>query len=638
MSKNENNNFFKSKKFITIIALVAIILIVCFTIFNGKTDSITKVKKVSSPNNYEVKCIGSDCNYIYAYSGDKQKKYNVTIYNSKGKKVANFYEKYDEKSSVNKIISQATNKYFIYKKVNKKNNKVSSYSIVSKYGKQQYSTKNELSVLTDNLILMKEIKGEETLYTILDKNGKNIYTNITDYKTYLNEEILYFVQNNQNVIILPKNNGTIYDYTIDDEITNKDGKVLYLILKDSNKNSFYYFNIKKYKIVGDSFQNYIKTDVDGELTITKNENDKLVQYTLTSKGKQKKKENSFSQNDVISSIKKQIDTQKYYIYTNSIVSSDQNYVFVDDVKNKKFGIYDLKKNKFKELYSYKTEGVFTSNVYNLNNIETDAYFQIVCSQNYCDNSKLLIYDLKKNQKLYELNDDTLRAQRYTQYSDGYKVIKFASSSSNTEFGGKYVLYDKKDKVLYSSTNVITLVDKELLFGKTSSSSLILYSAKKSKVLNDDSSLAKVITVSDSKYYTYSNEDNTYLIDNTGKEILSISSNVNFVYSNEAIIYIDNNKINILNVTNNKIKNYKLKNNEKINDESGNVIAPYRNSMFINNTNDDYFKVININGNIIKTIKIQEISFVSQSSDSKNVFIITKKIKNNNNYYGIYLAK
>ena len=74
----------------------------------------------------------------------------------------------------------------------------------------------------------------------------------------------------------------------------------------------------------------------------------------------------------------------------------------------------------------------------------------------------------------------------------------------------------------------------------------------------------------------------------------------------------------------------------MNDASGELIAPFRGAIFINNTSDNYFKVLNYKGHSIKKVKKSTISNVYKNK-SNNVVIITKKIGKTTEY-GLYTAK
>ena len=75
----------------------------------------------------------------------------------------------------------------------------------------------------------------------------------------------------------------------------------------------------------------------------------------------------------------------------------------------------------------------------------------------------------------------------------------------------------------------------------------------------------------------------------------------------------------------------------MNDASGDLIAPYRGALFINNSSDNYIKVINRKGNTIKRIKKAEILNIYKTK-SNNVVIITKNDIGKAAQYGLYIAK
>ena len=79
-------------------------------------------------------------------------------------------------------------------------------------------------------------------------------------------------------------------------------------------------------------------------------------------------------------------------------------------------------------------------------------------------------------------------------------------------------------------------------------------------------------------------------------------------------------------------------NEKINNNAGENIAPYKNAIYINNPVDNYAKVINVNGRTVKKIKKSTINSVKYNKKSDTVIIITRRVKDNNNLYGLYIAK
>ena len=95
---------------------------------------------------------------------------------------------------------------------------------------------------------------------------------------------------------------------------------------------------------------------------------------------------------------------------------------------------------------------------------------------------------------------------------------------------------------------------------------------------------------------------------------------------------------IVNPVDNRTNAYKLKNNEKINDNSGENIAPYKNALYINNSVDNYFKVVNVKGRQVKKVKNSSIDKVRYNKKNNTVIIISKRVKDNNNLYGLYIAK
>ena len=94
---------------------------------------------------------------------------------------------------------------------------------------------------------------------------------------------------------------------------------------------------------------------------------------------------------------------------------------------------------------------------------------------------------------------------------------------------------------------------------------------------------------------------------------------------------------MFNASTGKTKKYRFRNNEKMNDASGDLIAPYRGALFINNSANNYVRVVNSRGNIIKTIKKAEIQNIYKTKDN-NVVIITKNDSKNITLFGLYIAK
>ena len=166
------------KKILIIVLAVIVLLIGVRAVFNkfAKNDNISGVKKVLSAKYTSVSCINSSCDGFIAIDGDKLSKYKVYLYNSDGKKIANYKVNYNKDDKTTEVPVSIGSDYYISTTVNVTNLKVSKYSIKNKRGKAVFETSNPLSIINDNLIAMKE----KNSYSILNKKGKTIYNNIAD--------------------------------------------------------------------------------------------------------------------------------------------------------------------------------------------------------------------------------------------------------------------------------------------------------------------------------------------------------------------------------------------------------------------------------------------------------------------------
>lgn len=637
----------KNKKILFIIIGIILIIAIIFGIFKvvsnikGKNEEIKSVKRILKEKYIDIECIDSNCSGIIAIKGDKLKKTTIELYNQNGKKVASYSEIYDSSKKEINIPSQISDNYFIMRIVNADDYKTIKYSIYNKNGKEVYSTDNKLAVLTDKYILMEEEKNNDKVYTILDTKGKAVYSDIKDIDTYGNNEYIVIEINDEYIVLNNNMNKVLSGYDISKEVTNNDGKLLYLIVKDKKNNIYYYYNIKKSEIKGDGFISYTATGAHAnELIITKKENDKNVKYTLKVDGTQEKIKESDSLSDIEDKIKEKIDSNKYSLYSESIIKENQKNILVDSKEEKALGILNLETNKFTPLYSYRQDkNYFYSTISKLTDDNKDLYLKISCSSYTCDTPKTIIYDFTHLKEIYKLEGNDLQVLNYTQYDGGYKVIRYSSSSTNKDYSGKYVLYDKDNKELLKSKRQIAIIDKEVIFGDVSSSSLVLYSVKKSESLNSEDEAASVIAVDDTKLYKYTNKDEKLIIiDLNGKEVISLDKDSYISYSGSNIIYLKDSTISIYDVKTSKTKNYKLKENEKMNDASGDIIPPYRGIIYVNNSSDKYIKVLNSNGKVIKKIKNAELISVENIKSTENSYIIVKKSTKSGDLYGLYIAK
>ena len=444
------------------------------------------------------------------------------------------------------------------------------------------------------------------------------------------------ITKSENLIVDAKGKSILSGYRIVSEVFDKKGKVLYFVLQDAYKNSYYYYDYKNDKLDEDSFNGYISGNNAGELIITESKNGTYKKYLLNKDGKRTELYGEDS-NEIIETIKKKVDSEKYYIYTGSIGNEKTKYVLANDRKNNTAGIYNVSSKKYTKLVDYSKENG-TINLRVLNSEEDDLYIMINCSESNCKKNTTIVYDMKNNNKELFRTESGNMPEEYTSYKDGYSVVKYDINSSE-EYKQKYVVYDKNNKELYKSDNQVIIVNKKLIFGEESSNKLVLFDVKNNKAINSEESLATKIIAGDSTAYKYSDNKNTYIVSNNGKLLAKMSNdNASFTYSEDTIIYVENSKINIVNIKDNKVKSYRLKKNEKINDNSGQSIYPYKNTIYVNNTVNNYVKVINANGHVVKKINGASINRVTKNQKTNRVILITKKIKDNNNLYGLYILK
>jgi hypothetical protein len=611
-------------KLISIAVGIIIVGVLLFVIFNrNNVDSIRKVKKILSNNFYKIECMSDSCDYVIAYKGEKLGNTTIFIYNAYGKKIASYKENFKTDNKVIKNIFSVADNYIIFKKEDVISSETKGYLLTDTRIKTKYSSENVLSGLNDYLI---SEKLEDT-YNIINNNGKTLYTNVKDINVQADGKIISINFKKEDLILNEKGDIILNGYRIVKQVKNADSKVIYLVLQDSNKNAYYYYNIKNNEIVGDSFNGYVDGSNAGELIITKKENNESVKYILRQDGSTKKLD-SISMDSF-----KNIDLDKYDIVYDSYILPSQKVVLV--YSGNSFGTYNLETNKYTELYKYEE---LKKNVYigKLLSNEKDLYLQINLDGK--SSNKLIVYDMVNDKSLYEMNTKEYKIQYFTNYGD-YNVVKY-SSDSNEEYKNRYAVYNKDNKEIFKSNDQIVIIDKEYVFGKEYTNySLILFSAKSNKALNDSDSLATKVTLGKSYFYKYNDSTKTYLFNSQGDRLKVINtSKTSLMYSTETLMYLEGNKIYIINPTDNKTSVYTLSANEKINTYDGESIPPYRNTLFINNTIDNNIKIVNVKGKVIKNIKNSIIESVDYNKHSNNVIIITRQVKDNNNYYGLYLGK
>ena len=613
----------KKQKILFVIALIIIILMVYLILTNKKIDGITKVNKIFDEKYYDVKCISEKCDYIIASSGDESKTSKKYIYNYNGKKISSYKETFNSNSKTSNEINEVSENYLIFKKVNRSNNDITGYYLTDLKDNKKYSTSNELKYLTDNLLLMKKQDG----YEIITKDGKEKYSNVESAKTFNNDKIVLINVNNTSVILDNKGEKILEDYTVSKEIKNDDGDTLYLIIKDAKNNLFYYFDIDKKEIIGDNFQNYSEKDDKGNLIITKVKNNVLSKFILDKNGNQKKYTEKNTQK-YANDIKMLIDSSKYYVYDNLIYKENQNNVFVDKKDDNSFGIYNVKDNKYKKLYDYSKENSKS----NITEVSKNGIYQISCKKDNCKTNENLVYDLNNMKKVFDIKDNNLSILNYTSYENGYKSVKYDDNNNS-----KYVLYDNNNKKVIDSNKQIIVVDDEISYtNDKTEDDVLLYSFKKNKTYNKENEEAKKINISEYTLYKYKTDNKICIMNNKGKKIECTKDNVKLSYSDDLVYYLNDDKVVMINALNSKKNKYNLEKNEKLNDIKGDLISLYRNTLFVNNSANDYIKVVSNTGRVIKKINNAEIISVKQI-DKTNVLIFTKNTIDNKDYFGLYLA-
>lgn len=636
--KKENKKKINNKGLIKLFVIVVIVVGLFFFIKSRfKNDNIKSLDRVLKEKYYNIECLNSSCTEIAAYKGEQTGKSKVTLLRSNGDEVANYVINYKASAKTESKPYALGDRFFLSKTVDTTTNEVKFYSIVNKKGKEVYKTEKLLKILTNHLIILDDTSKGINSYSILDENGKVLYDKVNDYDVYANKTIVSMDSNGTKMII--DENGKVLDnnYYVVKEIFDSNSKPLYLIVKDSKNNGYNYFSISDKKRVGDNFQSF-NIEEDNSLIVTKKENSDVVNYSISVNGKQKKVGVNKTQSQIANEIKKNIDGANYSVYATSVKDENQKYVLVDDLTNRAFGVYNIKNNKFEKLFDYSKESKsIYSTINSLNSNDKNNYYQISCSTYSCDKSLFIVYDLTNGKILFNSGEDDGVVQKYYQYSNDYKVLYYSYSSTNSDKKGKYVLLNKDNKELARSSNGIVVLNEELLIGNNITSSVLLFSSNSNKLVNSDSTLATRLNLNNNDYYRYSDKNNTMIIDNKGKEVLKVKDTVSLITSDRLVAYVDDGKVYMLNTSNGKTKKYSLKNNEKMNDASGDLIPPYRGAIFINNTNDNYFKLIDNGGSVIKKVNKAEIDNVYYTSD-KEVVIITRNDSKNVINYGLYVAR
>lgn len=608
-------------KIIYVIVSIFVIAAIVFLVKYFSSKNIKMVRNILKPVYSDITCIDDNCSSIKATKENKKGDKTIELYNDKIKKVGSYVVKSGKEDK--KQIVSIKDDYFIV-------SEDKEYYIFNKSFKELYKTNNALISLNQKYILE---KGEK--FTLLNNKGEKLFENISEYNLYNNQKIIEIVTENKYVIYDEVKNKILDGYKIDKEVTDSESNTLYLVIKNVKTGVYQYYDCNNYKMIGDSFENYTVTNDNG-LIVSKRENGAKVDYKINIKGEQTKLDKSFSKVEKINNISKKISDDEYYLYSISVYESSQNIVLVDNKKSKEFGFYNLKNKKFNKIYSYNTkEDNIYSSVTKLNSDNDNNYLEVSCSSKLCGKNLLYVINIKDKKTEFYNENEKVVLQNYTQYENGYKMIKYSNKSEDEKYKGKYVLYNNKNEEVSISENEILILGQKVVFGPVKNETVTLYSIKNKKSLNNTG--ANIIKIKNKEYYKYQDEkNNTILLDSNGKEMLKVKMSQNLKNSDDSLIYIDNKKVKMFS-DDFKAKNYSLEKNEELINNNTNDILPYKGAIFINNTKEKYIKIVNFDGMKIRKIKNSTVESIYQNKE-KNVYIIVKKEDKNGTNFGLYLAK
>lgn len=637
-NKQENKDLFlgliDKTKLIKILCAIAVVLLIALIIkifvFKPGTSK-NGVSKLLDTKYDSISCIDYDCNGFMAIDGDKLTKYKVVLFNVDGEKVADYKEVYNANLKETEVPYAIGKDFYLTSITSLSKLSASGYNMKNKKGKVIYSSEKSIELLNNYLVITTDKETSKKI--IVDKKGKVLYSNISDYDSYFNGKIIEIEIDNTYALLNELGEKFLSDYSISKIVKDEDEKYLYAVVKNEKDKVYNYFDLLKAKIVGDSFSSYSAGDEVGTLVITKKENEKSVKYLLTKDGKQTKVEEETNTNTGSSNLfdvfKNYIDST-YAIYTRSLYSKDQENILVENKTEKSAGIYNIKTKEYKELFKFNPERLY----YSLNNYyvaqkdpKDESILRIVCTSSCVQNTSV-VYDFKNNKELYRYEGEDYLTS-YTEYENGFKVIGLSTSSRN------YAVLDKDNNKVYSTENGnIYIIDSEIVYGSYPNYSAIIYSSKDKKAITEN----KVNLVDDykNKIYTYSDDNYNYVLNASGKEIIKVGKKDYFKNIKNYYVYLVDNKLNIYNIDKDKTNTYTLKDNEKMNDASGSMISPYKQNLVINNSTEKYVKVINFNGKVLKKINNVELSKFKTNDEAEKAFLIVKKTKNNKDLYGLYV--
>lgn len=631
---------------IIILAVVAIIAIILIVVLSGKDKKLGKIEKTQSvskaseliANDYQaIDCV-DDCEYLYAYKGEDKLTGKFDFYNETGKKVGEFdLSKVDPKLAVTFDIEYIADSYFI-----------ASYLVAGEldYKYVVYNMKGKVLLeATDaekltNKYFTADDGDKEYLF---DNSGKTIYEDIENINVY-NDKYITFRINKVDKIIDENAKEILSGYTIAKVVLNDKDEIDYLIIRNTEESVYNYYNVKENSKKGDAFTSY--TTDDDKIIITKKVDSKNKKFVLNANGEQAEYvdvKEDIDTDAYYDAMKEKVDTEKYGIFKSVLNSEDQKYILVDIASENKYGVLDVAKGEFKELGKYKENSNRRLNLKKISgnaDIEgnNDVIYSIECTTYNCDDNVMHIYNFSKNELLVERNaKEKSPIYSYKLYDNGYYVIR--TSASKFEDSNKYFLYDNKGEELFNSSEDIKIIDSNLTYymgTPINTGKINLYSLKDKKVINLNSD-DEIMSVSsqkfdDNKLYQFVNKDNTYLINETGEVIKldGVSKN-----TDDIGIYLANgNKISYYNVFTKELSSYELGKDESTNGSTGKELIPYRNAIFVNNSSDNTFKIIGVDGKTLIEKKDLQIHSVSKRKDGSIFITVIDKDDNK----GMYIVR
>ena len=578
---------FKNKefKFTLALAIIVVLIVLCF-IFKVNENIATRVTKVLWVNYYNVECVDSKCKFVAAYKGNKKGKSTVKIINSDGKTVIKYNT--DASDELTKEIVAATNNYAIIALKDDKDY-THGYSVINSRGKEVLNEEEvTLFTITDTLFYSK--KGE--LYTIYDYKGNIVYKDVKDIKFYDNNKIITFI-NNELTIIDKDGDIILNGYNIAEEVKDKDNNTLYLLVSDKD-NSYYYFDVNNKEIKGESFTSYVVYS-NKKLVVTRKNNNKTNKYLLGTNGDIETELDSSK--TIYDKLSKNIDSEKYAIIDDSLVDANQKGILVRNKEDNSFGNYDIKSNKYNKIFSFKEslneDPILAS--YTLYQDENDAFLEVGCSLNYCNEENIIVYNPYTNSVSFNVTNSEKDIKNYREYSDGYKVITYRDKTHS--------LIDKEgNELLNSSNNIIVIDQKMIVDDNLNESNVILYSSKDKKAINNDESLALLDKSSNYDIYKYYDDDYLYIYSEKGELLKKIPISQSSIFMGDKYFsYLSKNKINIYSFINDKTISIDLKTGEKITDKDGKNIEPNKGAIVVSNTDDNTIRILNYNKKTLKKI-------------------------------------